>query len=245
MSSSDQQVTGAQRRRRLFQLGGALTVAAIIAAVIVIASSGGGSKDESTPARKAPTAGGSQLLAGIPESGLALGKANAPITLVEFNDMQCPICRQYTTAVFPTLVREYVRTGKLRMEMRLQAFIGPDSVKAGKAVAAAAAQNMAWKFSDAFYNNQGEENTGYVTDDFLRQIGKATPGLDIARLLKDVDSPAATQALKDGTAAFDAAHFEGTPSFLVGKTGGKLSVLSWSDLTPDQFTGPIDRLLGT
>jgi hypothetical protein len=46
-------------------------------------------------------------------------------------------------------------------------------------------------------------------------------------------------------AAFDAAHFEGTPSFLVGKTGGRLSVLSWSDLTPDQFTGPIDRLLGT
>ena len=237
-------MSSSSNRQRVFRLVGALTVAAIIAAVIIIATSGGDSKDEATP-KTAPSRGAPQLLAGIPERGLTLGKASAPVTLVEFNDMQCPICRDYTTAVFPTLVRDYVRTGKLRMEMRLQSFIGPDSEKAGKAVAAAAAQDKAWWFSHAFYNHQGAENTGYVTDDFLRMIAKATPGLDAARLLQDIESPAAAKALKDGTAAFDAAHFEGTPSFLVGKTGGKLSVLSWSDLTPDQFTGPIDRLLGT
>src|SRR3954447_3703243 len=59
------------------------------------------------------------------------------------------------------------------------------------------------------------------------------------------DTPAAAATLKAGTAAFDANHFEGTPSFLLGKTGGPMTVLNWTELKPAEFTGPIDRLLGS
>ena len=232
----------------MLQLGGVLVLAAAIVAVIVIVSSGGGGGgSKSVPRGGAPAAGGpeARLLGGIPESEFTLGKAGAPVTLVEFNDMQCPFCRQYTSAVLPTLVQRYVRTGKLRMQMRLQAFIGPESVKAGKAVAAAAAQGKGWLFSDIFYSHQGEENTGYVTDDFLRSIAKATPGLSVSRLFADMGKPAAVATLKAGAKAFDAKGLDSTPSFLVGKTGGPMTVLRWSNLTPAQFTGPIDSLLGT
>jgi protein-disulfide isomerase len=245
---SQQQSADAQRRRRLLQLGGALVVAAIVAVVVVVVASGGGSSSPSetkTTDANAPGAQSAQLLAGIPEKGLTLGKASAPVTLIEFNDMQCPICRDYSNNVFPTLARDYVRTGKLRMEMRLQSFIGPDSVTGGKAVAAAAAQNRAWRYSDSFYDNQQEENSGYVTDEFLSSIAKGIPGLDAARVLQDKNTPAAAATLKAGTAAFDANHFEGTPSFLIGKTGGPMTVLNWNQLTPAEFTGPIDRLLGS
>jgi protein-disulfide isomerase len=234
------------RRRRLYQLGGLVVLAAAVVAILVALSSGGGGKSTSPPKGGHGAAGVAatrQLLGGIPEQGLALGSPKAPVTLVEFNDMQCPICQEYTLNVFPTLVQRYVRTGKVRMEMRLQSFIGPGSVTGGKAVAAAANQDRAWLFQDLFYRNQGEENSGYVTPAFLRKIAAGTPGLDVGRLLSDMTSPAAAQALKAGSAAFDKAGFNGTPSFLVGHTGGPMSELNWSELTPEQFTGPIDSLL--
>jgi protein-disulfide isomerase len=228
----------AQRRRRLQQLGGIVLVAAAVVAVLVAISSKGGST-----ARHVPAAQSTALLAGLPQKGLTLGSAKAPITLVEFNDMQCPICRQYTTNVFPTLVKDYVRTGKVRMEMRLQSFIGPDSVTAGKAVAAAAKQNRAWTFADIFYGNQGEENSGYVTPDFVKSIAAAVPGLNQTRLVADANTPTAANTLKQGTSAFDTAGFNGTPSFLVGRTGGPLKPLNWSSLTPGEFTSQINQLL--
>jgi protein-disulfide isomerase len=166
------------------------------------------------------------------------------VTLVELNDMQCPVCRDYTSAVFPALIQRYVRTGRLRMEMRLQSFIGPDSVTAGKAVAAAARQDRAWTFAGIFYGNQGQENSGYVTPGFVQSIAAATPGLNHARLVRDAAAPGAAQALREGSAAFDARGLTGTPSFLIGRTGGPLSVLRISALSPEQFTGPIDQLLG-
>jgi protein-disulfide isomerase len=239
MSSRDQ-------RRRLTQLGAVVLSAAAVVAILVAVSAGGGSGTKPVPAAgQAADAGDAPaLLGGLPQSGLTLGSAKAPLTLVEFNDMQCPICREYTSAVFPTLVKRYVRTGKLRMEMRLQSFIGPDSVTAGRAVAAAARQNRAWTFADILYDNQGQENSGYVTPDYLRSIAAATPGLNAARLARDAATPASAQALKEGTAAFDARGLTGTPSFLIGRTGGPLSVLNYSALSPSQFTGPIDQLLG-
>jgi protein-disulfide isomerase len=246
VESERAEAAAAQRSRRLKLLGTTVLGAAAIVAILIAVSSGGGSATKPVPSggRAADAGDVPSLLGGIPQSGLALGKPSAPVTLVEFNDMQCPICRQYQAGVFPTLVQRYVRTGKLRMEMKLQAFIGPDSVTAGKAVAAAAMQNLAWTFADIFYTNQQQENSGYVTPDFLKSIAAATPGLNSAKLTRDAASAAATQTLKAGQAAFNASGFDGTPSFLLGRTGGQMSPLNWSQLTPDAFTRPIEALLG-
>ena len=117
------------------------------------------------------------MLQGIPQQGLSLGRPNAPVTLVEYGDLQCPICRAYTVATLPTLVRDYVRTGKVRLEFRGLAFLGADSETALKAVIAAGAQNKGWNMLDLLYRNQGEENSGWATESTLRAAAAAIPGL--------------------------------------------------------------------
>jgi protein-disulfide isomerase len=233
------------RRRTTILLGGLLAAALIVVLVVVLAG-GGSDKKTSTTQAGEPAPGGpetQELLGGIAQDGFTLGKADAPLTMIEFNDMQCPVCKEYDATVFPVLIDEYVRTGKMRMEMRLQSFIGPDSVKGGKAVAAAAAQNQAWPYEHLFYVNQGTENSGYVTDDFLRSLGRAVPGLEVDQLMKDKDTPAAQAVLDKGKADFEAAGFDGTPSFLVGPTGGTLRPLRYTQLDPAQFTKQIDAAL--
>jgi len=225
----------------------AAALAAALAIVLVVVLAGGGS-DSKTSTTKAgePAPGGpetTELLGGITEKGFALGTPTAPVTLIEFNDMQCPVCKAYDEKVFPTLIDKYVRPGKVRMEMRLQSFIGPDSVEGGKAVAAAAEQNQAWFYQHLFYVNQGTENTGYVTDDFLRSLSLAVPGQDTDKLMADKDKPEAQAALDKGKADFEAAGFDGTPSFLVGLTGHELKPLKYTELDPAQFTKQIDALL--
>jgi protein-disulfide isomerase len=233
-------------RRRTLTLAGVLALAALAVVLVVVLASGGGSSDDGPKAGE-PAPGGPEteaLLGGIPQDGLTLGKPKATLTMIEFNDMQCPVCKEYDAKVFPTLIDRYVKTGQMRMEMKLQSFIGPDSVTAGRAVAAAGAQDRAWTFEHLFYVNQGTENTGYVTDDFLRSVASADKEIDVDRLMADRNKAFAQKALNDGAAAFKASGFEGTPSFLIGRTGGALRPLRFNALEPEVFTKQIDALLG-
>src|SRR3982751_5830497 len=70
------------------------------------------------------------LIGGIPQKGVTLGRADAPVTIVEFADPQCPFCKDYTLNEMPAVVQKYVRTGKAKMELRYLTFIGPDSITA-------------------------------------------------------------------------------------------------------------------
>jgi protein-disulfide isomerase len=212
----------AVRRRRLVRLGAVLAIAVAVVVVLVAVSSSGGGKTAgpSSASSSAPVAGArasSALLAGIPQNGLVLGRANAPVRVVEFADLQCPFCRDYALGVMPGLVQKYVRTGKARMEFNTLAFIGPDSVRMGRLAEAAAAQNKLWNVVDLAYHNQGAENSGYATDAFLRRIAAAVPGLDVARAMAARPSPAVTAQLKAAAANATTHGVNQTPTFLVGR----------------------------
>ncbi len=168
-----------QRRRRLILLGASTVAAlAVVGVLIAVSQSGGGDggglgKGEGLTG----TAEVSALYRNIPQSGATLGSPKAPVTMVEFADLQCPFCAQYTRDTLPTLVKRYVRAGKLKIEFRPITILGPDSGTAHAAAASAAQRNRLWQFADLFYLNQGPERSGYVTDDFLTRIARGA-GLD-------------------------------------------------------------------
>ena len=93
------------------------------------------------------------------------------MTLVEFADLQCPFCKEFADNVTPRLIQDYVRTKKLRIQFQPLTFIGPDSEKAARYAIGSGGQNKLWNFVELFYRNQGTENTGYVTDEFVHKIG--------------------------------------------------------------------------
>jgi protein-disulfide isomerase len=179
-------------------------------------------------------------LDGIPQDGAALGRPGAPVTLVEFLDLQCPFCAQWDLEVLPSVL-ERVRRGQVRIVMRPLHFLGPDSGKAVSVAGAVAAQDRLWQFVDIFFHNQGEENSGYVTDAFLRRVAAAVPGLDAGRALAEADSPAAQKLTEDANNEARRVGLESTPSFLVGRTGGKLRSLEVS-YDPEEFLAALDRV---
>ena len=208
----------ARRRRRLTRLGAVLAAAAIVVAILVAVSGPGRDASSSTAAAGgAAGAATNELLAGVPQNGIRLGNPSAPVRVVEFADLQCPFCAEFSERVLPQVVRDYVRPGQVRMEFRGLAFIGPDSERAARVVEAAGRQDRLWNVLGAFYANQGRENSGYATDAFLRRIVGAVPGLDAGRVFAERGGDAVTRQLSAAQDLATTSGVQSTPTFLVGR----------------------------
>ncbi len=232
------------RTKRLGIVGGVAALAAVIVVLLLVLSSPG---DEGGPTVTA-TAGESvagqtataELLDGIPQDGRTLGRASAPVTLVEFADVQCPFCAEFARNALPTVVRDYVRTGKVRLEFRPRTFLGEDSVKAAKLVVAAGRQDKLWNVLDLFYANQGPEGSGWVTDELATRVLRAADA-DPARVRSTADGAGVTRDLTDADLLATRNGLDSTPSFLVGKTGGKLAPLPVQELSGSFFARALDE----
>jgi len=201
-----------------------LTIIGVLAAVIVVlvvvfsqgsGDSGGGPAADSKEVEK--------RFAGIPQQGLVLGDPNAPETVVEFADLQCPFCGEFAKETLPDLVEKEVRTGQIKLELRLIAIVGDgvQSTTAATAAASASLQDKLWQFTDLFYLNQGIENTGYVTDDFITSIYEAIPGLDVEQAQADRTSEAAQSVFAEDLALAEQYGVSSTPSLFLKQGNGK------------------------
>src|SRR5262249_13087576 len=159
-------------------------------------------------------------LSGIPQSGLALGSPKAPVTLVEFGDLQCPVCKAFSEEVIPQVIDSRVRNGEARIVFRNFTIIGEESIPAGAAAIAAGAQGRGWNFIDLCYRNQGTERSGYVTDEFLTAIAKNAGVEDIGRWNRERKSPQARAEVESTTSEAESLGFTGTPSFAVQHGNG-------------------------
>lgn len=242
---AEARATRAARHKRVRTVVAVLAGAALFVAIAAAASSGSGTPSSAADGGKLVGASYSRnLFAGIPQDGTELGNPRAPIRLVEFADLQCPYCDEYTLQALPTLVTDYVRTGVVQMKFENLAFIGPGSVAAGKVAAAASRQNKLWNFVDLLYLNQGEENSGYVTQTYLRDLLEAVPALNVPQALDASRSPAAADALASASETAAQDGISATPSFLIGRAGGSLQQFQPSSLSPSPFQAEINRLLG-
>jgi protein-disulfide isomerase len=175
---------------------------------------------------------------------VTLGDPDAGATLIEFADLQCPFCAQYAVEALPAVVDRFVRGGRLRLELRLLAFLGPDSERGAEVAAAATLQDRLWQFSELFFRNQGPENSGYATDAFLRRLARATPGLDYEQVREDLDSPAAQRLIREAERQANRLGVEGTPSFYLQRGDAPPEPFEVQSLDAASVTAQLDEALG-
>jgi protein-disulfide isomerase len=247
-ATHDPERRGNVRRRRLLQLGVAAALAAVVVVAAVLLSRSGDEGESGAPPSQAQTLPEQgrevgRMFAGIPQEGTVLGDPEAPATLIEFADLQCPFCASFATTVLPTLLEDYVRPGRVRLDLQVLAFLGPDSRRLGLVAGAAALQDRMLPFTELVYRNQGQENTGYATDAYLRRIAAAVPGLDAERAMAERNSPAAARVLRRATAAATRLGADETPSFYLRKGERAPRRVQLTEITPDAFTAALDRAL--
>lgn len=86
----------------------------------------------------------------------ALGKQNAPVTMIEFTDLECPFCRSFFTTTFPQIKRDYIDTGKVKFYFRhFPLDFHPLAKPFANAVECANEQGKFWELHDKIYNEQG------------------------------------------------------------------------------------------
>jgi protein-disulfide isomerase len=207
------------RRQRLVQLGSAavLLAAVAVAVVIVVSQSGGGSGGDT---KLEDVKQVNSELHGLDQQGLTLGDPKAKVTVVEFGDLQCPVCQEFSVQTAPDLISKVVRKGTAKYEFSQFTIIGPDSTDAAKAALAASEQNRYWNYIDLFYRNQGTENSGYITDDFLTSVAEGAGVPNIAKWNQDRQSPKWDAVLSKVQSEAQSLGISATPTIVVQGPGG-------------------------
>ncbi|HEX3609704.1 MAG TPA: thioredoxin domain-containing protein [Solirubrobacterales bacterium] len=208
------------RRQRLVRLASAAAFLAIavVAVLIVVSQSqtGGGDASHITDVKEVR-----RQLSGIPQHGLVLGDPDAKVAVLEFADLQCPFCRAYSEEVLPQVIENQVRGGEAKLDFRNYTIIGPQSTPAGAAAIAAGEQGRGWDFVELFYRNQGTEDTGYVSDEFLTAVARAAGVPDIAKWNHARQSGPVLNGVAETTAQAEGLGFSGTPSIAIQGPGTK------------------------
>jgi len=169
-------------------LGGVLLAAvAVIAVAIAISSSGGSSSNASPAAFKSAATKVDSQLSGIHQSGVTLGSPSAKVTVTEFGDLQCPICRDFAQGSEGQLIANEVKQGKAKLvykslETATASGATPNMFVPQQAAAnAAGPQQKAWNYILTFYNSQGQEGTAYVNPELPRRDREVDPRAGTSR----------------------------------------------------------------
>ena len=220
----------AARRRRLGLIGGVVIAAVIVAVVAVVISSSGAKPQgiETSTAAIATYDTVAAELAGIPQTGATLGRANAPVTIQYFGDLECPYCAELTVGAggsgLPALITGPVKQGRVKLVYRsmetASASTNHDRFMPQQVAALAAGrQGLFWQYTELFYREQGDETTRYVTESYLEGLARQIPRLDFSRWMSDRrDSALRAQVTADARLA-TRYGLQGTPTLVV--TGAK------------------------
>ncbi|MSO44733.1 MAG: hypothetical protein EXQ74_05445 [Thermoleophilia bacterium] len=207
--------------RRAWTISGASLIAVIVVVVLVVMSASGGSSSD-LPSASSLTGVDTAvaLTKSLPQSGFAIGTPGAPVTVTEFIDPQCPVCKNASDRTIPDIITGPVTDGTATLVIEPLTLIGSDSSTAAIAIAAAAQQNKAWPFTEILYANQGAENSGWATEELLTAIAAAVPGLDVAAWTTARTTDAVGTAVFAAADRAKAANVNATPTFMITGPGG-------------------------
>ena len=144
----------------------------------------------------------------------SMGREDAPVTMVEFTDYQCPFCRRFETGSFAQLKKEYIDTGKVRFVSRdLPLEFHPNAPDAAVAARCAGEQNKFWEMRDAMMLDTATD----LGPESILKYGRKT-NLDMTAFSACLKDKKFTEAIKKDAADAGSLGISGTPSFVIGKT---------------------------
>ena len=208
-----------ERRKRLLQIASAaafLTVAVVLVLIVINQSESEGGDTSLEGAAEVR-----RELQGLPQNGMTLGDPQARVTLTEFGDLQCPVCKGFAEEIIPDVIASKVRSGAAKIEFRNFTIISEESVPAAAAAIAAGKQGRGWDFVELFYKNQGVEASGYVTEEFLTEVARSAGVPDIAKWNRDLKSLAVLGRVQSESEEAQRLGLTGTPSFVITGPGAE------------------------
>ena len=176
----------------------------------------------------------------LDEDDPVLGQADAPVTIIEFTDFQCPYCKRFFQTMFPQLRRDYIDSGKVRWIVRdLPMSFHPEARKASQAAHCAGEQDRYWEMREILFGNSPKLAPAMFPG-YARVIG-----LDVAAFVKCLASERHLAGMDRDMQAAGSVRITGTPTFLIGTAKGES--LSGRLIIGAQaqrvFSAEIDRLL--
>src|ERR1700710_317732 len=233
-------VDAGDRRMRLLQFGAGAVFLAIVAVVVLIVVNGGSDSGGDAQNLKEVSAVDS-LVSSAPQNRLILGNPEAKVELIEFGDLQCPVCKGYSEEVQPQVIENKSDTGEAKISFKNFTIIGEQSPPAGAAALAAGEQGRGWNYLELFYRNQGEENSGYADDAFLTAVAKSSGVKNIAKWNQERASKKLVGEVEGTTEQAQTYGFSGTPSFAIkGPNTNGVELLGSNLQTPEEFEQAID-----
>jgi protein-disulfide isomerase len=151
-------------------------------------------------------------------SGFALGRPDAPLTIVEFTDLQCPFCQRYHRTTFEEVVRQYVDTGKARyvsVDFPLTT-IHPFAQRAARAARCAGEQEYFWEMRHEILINNAQ-----LSDATFDAAARALKLDEAAFKACLADTTRFDEELRRDAALAATARVSGTPSFVIGRMSGR------------------------
>lgn len=201
-------------------------------AVAVVALAACATAPEPPPAAE-PRAG-----AGVPYN--VLGRPDAPVSIIEFTDLQCPYCARFATETFPRLKRDYIDTGKLSYASRdLPLPFHDFAIPAAVASRCAGEQGRFWEYREALFASQQQLGS----EPYLRIAAEL--GLDVPRLEACRGDGRQEAALREEFALAVQQGIRSTPTFVIGRrVNGELQTEIVSGARPyEYFKARLDALL--
>ena len=150
----------------------------------------------------------------IPKVRHFIGNPNAPVTIIEFADFQCPFCGRFFAQTKPQIDEAYIQSGKVRLGYWNFAFLGDESTWAAEAAECAADQDKFWEYHDKLYASQSGENQGAFNKDNLKKFAEELD-LDTQTFNECLDSGKYTSLIQDDTNTSSALGVQSTPTFLI------------------------------
>jgi protein-disulfide isomerase len=172
------------------------------------------------------------------------GSSSAPITVIDFSDLQCPLCQRFVKATEPQINSTYVQAGKVALVFEHLPNRGFDSFPAALAAQCTNDQSKFWQYHNLLYSKQGPIDSGWANKDNLKKFASQIPGLDMQKFNSCFDSQKYKPFVESNLALAHSLGFTQTPSFIIVKNDGSNPQKVEGPQPFPEFKAVIDKELG-